>query len=288
MMVTELRAFRLVAHAGSFTQAARTAGISQPTLSAQVKGLESAYHVRLFEREKRGVTLTPAGRDLLPIADRLFAAEEEAQALLSGTESGMRGELRVAADSAYHVMPILADLKQQHANMSFSLKVANSERVLAFVMDGFVDVAVTAKQVADPRLHVFRLKRDKLVLFVTKSHVWARRRHVRLNTLEGQALVIRERGSITREVLEARLAEIGVRAAALIEVETREGVREGVAAGFGIGVVFETEFGTDTRFRRIDVLGTDVSVAEYVVCREERRSQTLVRSFLDRAASRAS
>jgi LysR family transcriptional regulator, low CO2-responsive transcriptional regulator len=287
MLTTEIRAFRLVAHAGSFTQASRTAGISQPTLSAQVKGLESAYHVQLFEREKRGVKLTPAGRNLLPIADRIFAAEEEAQALLAGAESGMRGELRVAADSAYHVMPILADLKQQHPNMTFSLKVANSERVLAYVLEGYVDVAVTAKKIADPRLHVFRLKQDKLILFVTKDHDWAHRRSVRLTALEGEALVIRERGSTTREVLETRMAEIGVRAATLIEVETREGVREGVAAGFGIGVVFETEFGADKRFCRIDVAGTDLSVAEYVVCREDRRSQTLVRGFLERAGTRA-
>jgi LysR family transcriptional regulator, low CO2-responsive transcriptional regulator len=287
MTMSQIRAFRLVAHAGSFTQASRAAGISQPTLSAQVKGLESAYRVQLFEREKRGVKLTQTGRNLLPIADRIFAAEEEAQALLAGAESGIFGELRVAADSAYHVMPILADLRQQHTNMTFSLKVANSERVLAYVLDGSVDVAVTAKQVSDPRLHVFRLKRDKLILFVTKAHHWANRRSVRLAALEGEALVIRERGSTTREVFEARMAEIGVRAGALIEVETREGVREGVAAGFGIGVVFESEFGADKRFCRIDVAATDLSVAEYVVCREQRRSQTLVRSFLERAAIRA-
>jgi aminoethylphosphonate catabolism LysR family transcriptional regulator len=287
MSVTELRAFHLVAHAGSFTLAAKNAGVSQPTLSAQVKTLEQGYRVRLFEREKRGIKLTAAGRNLLPIVDRIFAAEDEARALLAGTQAGIRGELRVAADSAYHVMPILADLKHMHATMTFSLKVANSERVLAHLLDGDVDVAVMAKQVADPRLHVFRLKRDRLVLFVTKSHPWAGRDNVRLTALGGQALVIRERGSITREVLEARLSERGVRAASLTEVETREGVREAVAAGFGIGVIFETEFGSDKRFHRIDVAGTDLRVAEYVVCREERRAQPLVRSFLDRAAARA-
>jgi DNA-binding transcriptional LysR family regulator len=58
-------------------------------------------------------------------------------------------------------------------------------------------------------------------------------------------------------------------------------VREAVAAGFGIGVIFDSEFGADPAFHRLAVSGTDLSVAEYVVCLEERRRIPLVRGFLD-------
>lgn len=286
MFLTQLRAFRRVARAGSFTQAAKEAAVSQPTLSAQVKALESAYRLRLFERQKRGVQLTPVGRTLLQIVDRLFAAEEEAHAVMAGAESGVRGELRIAADSAHHVMPILTALKERHPLLSFSLKVDNSDSVLAHVIEGRVDVGVMARQVADPRLHAFRLKRDRLVLFVPADHSWAGRKSIKLTALDGEALVMRERGSITREVLERRLAEAGVKAGTLIDVETREGVREAVAAGFGIGVIFVTELGQDSRFRAIELSGTDVTVAEYVVCREEVRRLPLVHDFLELAAGR--
>jgi DNA-binding transcriptional LysR family regulator len=104
-----------------------------------------------------------------------------------------------------------------------------------------------------------------------------------LSSLAGQSLVLRERGSITREVIEQAMAAADIRPDAIVEVQTREGVREAVAAGFGIGAVFASELGEDRRFRRILVTDTDLNVAEYAVCLQERRRVALVRAFMDEA-----
>jgi aminoethylphosphonate catabolism LysR family transcriptional regulator len=281
MSLAGLRAFHLVAQAGGFTKAARAGGVSQPTLSAQVRSLEEAHGIRLFDRRGRSVPLTPLGQNLHSITARLFAAEEDANALLVGARNLARGHLRVAADSAAHVMPLLAKLKQRHPGLTFSLTVGNSSDVLRQVLDHAADVAVTAKQVSDPRVHSLRLRPDRLVLFVPRSHPWGSRKVVTLDALSGQDLVIRERGSITREVFEARLAEAGVKPGALIEVQTREAVREAVAAGFGIGIIFDREFGHDAASTKLAVRGVDLDVAEYVVCLEERRRIPLVRALLE-------
>lgn len=95
--------------------------------------------------------------------------------------------------------------------------------------------------------------------------------------------MLRERGSITREVLEQAMADAGIQPGAIVEVETREGVREAVAAGFGIGAVFESELGDDRRFRRIVVGDRPFQVAEYAVCSQESRRRALVRAFMDEA-----
>jgi len=281
MSQSGLRAFHLVAQAGSFTNAARAGGVSQPTLSAQVRALEVAHGVRLFDRRGRTVALTPLGQNLHAITARLFAAEEEAGALLAGARTLARGHLRVAADSATHVMPLLAELKRRHPGLTFSLSIGNSSEVLQRVLGHAADVAVTAKQVSDPRIHSILLRTDRLVVFVPRSHPWATRKSIALKALAGQDLVIRERGSITREVFEARLAEAGVKPAALIEVETREAVREAVAAGFGVGIIFDSEFGFDQSAAKLAVRGADLKVAEYLVCLEERRRIPLVRTFLE-------
>ena len=105
-----------------------------------------------------------------------------------------------------------------------------------------------------------------------------------LGALADQELVLRERGSITREVIEQAMATHNIQPRAIVEVETREGVREAVAAGFGIGAVFESEFGEDRRFGAIVVSDTDLAVAEYAVCLQERRRVALVRAFMDEAA----
>jgi aminoethylphosphonate catabolism LysR family transcriptional regulator len=285
MNLTQLRAFHLVARAGSFSLAARTGGASQPTLSAQVKALEATYGVGLFARKGRGVQLTPVGRSLHAITTRLFAAEDEALSLLAGSRALTRGHLRVSADSAYHVMPILAALKRRHAGLTFSLKVDNSAAVIEQLMDHSADIAVMAKMTSDPRLYSMKLREDRLVLFARSSHPWAKRRRIALADIAGHDLVVRERGSITREVFETGLAEAGLKPGTLIEVQTREAVREAVAAGFGVGVVFESEFGNDARFRPIHVADADLAVGEYVVCLEERKRLALVRTFIDIAAS---
>jgi LysR family transcriptional regulator, low CO2-responsive transcriptional regulator len=281
MSQSALRAFHLVAQSGGFTKAAQAGGVSQPTLSAQVRALEEANGIRLFDRRGRNVALTPLGQNLHAITARLFAAEDDAKALLAGARNLARGHLRVAADSATHVMPLLAELKQRRPGLTFSLAVGNSSDVLRQVLDHAVDVAVMAKHVSDPRVHSLRLRTDRLVLFVPRSHPWGSRKSVALEALAGQDLVIRERGSITREVFEARLAEAGVKPGALVEVQTREAVREAVAAGFGIGIIFDSEFGQDPASAKLTVKGADLNVAEYVVCLEERRRLPLVRALLE-------
>ena len=281
MNLTQLRAFHVVARAGSFSLAARTGGASQPTLSAQVKALEASYGVGLFARKGRGVQLTPVGQSLHAITSRLFAAEDEAQALLAGSRALTRGHLRVSADSAYHVMPILKALKRRHEGLTFSLKIDNSAAVLEQLIDHSADIAVMAKMTSDPRLFSMKLREDRLVLFAQRGHPWAKRQRIPLAEIGGRDLVVRERGSITREVFETRLAEANLKPGTLIEVQTREAVREAVAAGFGIGVVFESEFGNDARFRPIHVADAELAVSEYVVCLEERRRLALVRTFID-------
>jgi LysR family transcriptional regulator, low CO2-responsive transcriptional regulator len=280
-LVTQLRAFHLVADAGSFSLAARTAGLSQPTLSAQVRALEASYAVDLFDRRGRGVRMTPTGQSLFALTTRLIAAEEEARALLTGGRALTRGHLRVSADSAYHVMPILAELKRLHAGVTFTLKIDNSAAVLDHLTEHGADIAVMAKMTSDPRIYSMKLREDRLIVFVPQGHAWARRRQIRMSELAGRDIVVRERGSITREVFEARLAQAGVVSGSLIEVQTREGVREAVAAGFGVGVVFDSEFGTEARFHAIEVSDSDLTVGEYVACLQERRRLPLVRAFLD-------
>jgi len=287
MTPSQLRAFHLVAESGSFSAAARQSGLSQPNLSGQVTALEKAYGVRLFDRRGRSVLPTGTGRQLHGVTTRLFALQDEAQALLEGEQTLTRGHLRIAADSAHHVVPIMAALRKR-GSLTFALAIDNSAIVLERLLRHEADVAVMAKSVSDPRLHALRLRSDRIVLFVPSRHPLASRRRVPLAILREQELVLRERGSITREVLEQAMAAADIQPSAIVEVQTREGVREAVAAGFGIGAVFESELGDERRFRSIAVADADLGVAEYAVCLQERRRVTLVRAFMDEALRLAS
>ncbi len=287
MTPSQLRAFHLVAESGSFSAAARDSGLSQPNLSGQVTALEKAYGIRLFDRRGRSVVPTETGRQLQGITSRLFAVQDEAQALLEGEQSLTRGHLRIAADSAHHVVSIMAALRKRSVSLTFALSIDNSAIVLERLLRHEADVAVMAKSISDPRLHAIRLRADRLVLFVPAGHALAKRRSAPLAALADQELVLRERGSITREVLEQAMAAADIRPRSIVDVQTREGVREAVAAGFGVGAIFASELGDDRRFRPVAVSDADLAVAEYAVCLQERRRTALVRAFMDEAARAA-
>ncbi len=154
--------------------------------------------------------------------------------------------------------------------------------MLRNVEDGAADIGISARRPVGGELQAVKLREDRLVLLVARSDRWAARKQVTLAELAGCDLVSREQGSMTREVLEARLREARISPGQVLDVETREGVMEAVAAGFGCGVVFQSEAGSDPRLVRLALRGADLSVAEYAVTRSDRQAPLVLR-FLETA-----
>jgi aminoethylphosphonate catabolism LysR family transcriptional regulator len=281
MSYAELRAFHSVALHGSFTRAAEALHVTQPTLSGQVKALEEAHGVKLLDRRGREVAPTELGRVLLDITRRLFALEAEATQLLAAARGLIRGDLRVAADAPYHVIPLLAAFNRRHPGIRLSLSFGNSERVLQELFARRTDVAVLPNVAADPRLEPLPLRRDRLVVFVERGHPWWRRRSIRLGELAEQRLILREAGSTTRAIIEEAMTRAGIAPAEVLEIGSREAVREAVAAGLGVGVVFESEFGRDDRLHKLAMRDARLSAVEYVVCLKDPGQTRVIRAFLD-------
>lgn len=151
------------------------------------------------------------------------------------------------------------------------------------ILTDAADVGVTARNPADPRLHALRIRDDRLVVTLASADPLASRKRIRLEELESRDLVVRETGSITREVADRALAQAGIVKGQILEVATREAVREAVAAGFGYGLVFASEAGPDARIAALPIAGANVAVAEFAICRAERRGLGIVARFLDAA-----
>jgi aminoethylphosphonate catabolism LysR family transcriptional regulator len=286
MIYSKLRAFHAVASVGSFTRAARSLGVTQPTLSAQVKALEDDYGVALFDRRGRGIVVTTLGERLLEITRRMFLFEEEAGELLARARDLTTGHLRVGADGPYHVVPFLASFAERYPAVHISLSIGNSEEILDSLVHYRADVAVVADVAADPRLERILCAEHRLVAFVPRQHAWARRRGVRIDDFEDQPIIMREIGSKTRQLLELAMAKAKVRSRVVMEIESREAVREAVAAGLGIGVVSEAEFGHDERLIAVPITEAELGTREYLVCLRERRRLRIVAAFLDQAYRR--
>lgn len=277
----QLRAFHGVASAGGYTRASQMLHVTQPTLSGQVKALEETYGVRLFQRRGRGVELTDLGRRLLDVTRRLDALEAAAEQILSASRGLTGGQLRVGADAPYHVISLLAAFNRRHPGVRLSFSFGNSEAVRKDLLERRSEIAVLANLRPDPRIHALPIRKDRQVVFVNRTHPWARRRSIRLEELADQPLILREPGSTTRAVFEAALGERGIGPRTVFEIGSREAVREAVAAGLGIGVVFESEFGRDARLHPLTVRNARLEAVEYAACLEDRRAVRVVRAFFD-------
>ncbi|MEM7222273.1 MAG: LysR substrate-binding domain-containing protein [Pseudomonadota bacterium] len=281
MNSAQLRAFHGVAVAGSYTRASQALHVTQPTLSGQVKALEETYGVRLFERRGRGVELTALGRNLLEVTRRLYAAEGEAEQLLSASRSLAGGQLRVGADAPHNVIAVLSAFKRRHPGIQLAISFGNSEKVLADLFERRSEIAVLAEVPPDKRLHILPIGRDRMIALVARGHPWSKRRSIRLEELAGTQVVLREPGSRTRAAIEGALGERAIQTAEVIEIGSREAVREAVAAGLGVGFVFEHEFGPDPRLHPLSLRDARLESTEYAVCLEERRPVRVVRAFFE-------
>ncbi len=276
----QLRAFHAVATEGSFTKAARALRVSQPAVTIQVKALEETYGVALLHRRGHRVSLTEIGRELLDITRRVFGHEQEADELLAAARELRNGQLAVGADGPYFVMELLAEFIGRYPGVRVAVTMGNSQSVLADLADYRCDVAVLAEVGDDRKFHAIPYSRQPVVVFVPREHEWAGRAAIRFAELEGRPMVLREVGSTTRRILEEALAEAGVKPRVVMEIGSREALREAVAAGLGVGVVSRAELGRDDRLWAIEVADVRLESWEYVVCLKERRNLRTVQAFL--------
>jgi len=277
-----LRSFNAVATHGSFTRAAEMLNITQPTLSGQVKELEERYGTRLFVRHGRRIELTDIGKSAFTITRQMFRYEEEVEHLLQSARALTSGKLRVGADSPYIATPLLAQFQRIYPGIQISIQYGNSQQLMAWLESRRCDVAFLPNiPQGDERLYSIPMPSGRLVVFVSRDHDWAERRSVTIEELVSQRIVLREKGSRTRSIFEDAIAQAGLELRDVMEISGREGVREAVAAGFGIGVVAENELLADSRLRSLPVGNADLAHAEYVVCLQEMRSLRVNDAFLE-------
>jgi aminoethylphosphonate catabolism LysR family transcriptional regulator len=281
MLYTQLRSFHWVAKEGSFTRASQALRISQPTITTQVKGLEEYYGVELFYRHGRGVILTDVGKTLYAITQSILKLEMEASDLLSSVGQIETGHLHVGAVGPFHVMKMLAAFNKQHDQVHVSVSIGNSEKVLRDLFSYSADVAILADVVDDPRLYSVKYAQFPVVLFLSRSHPWSKRKGVQLRDLHGETMIMREEGSRTRRAIEEALERAGVKPNVLMEIESRESMREAVAEGLGVGVISQDEFVPDPRMKSLPILGSDVSTCTHVACLSARRNVSLIKAFYE-------
>lgn len=276
MRHTQLRAFHHVAVTGGFSRAAEALHLSQPAVSEQVRNLETAYDVSLFNRCHRTVALTADGERLFEITRRLFDAEQAAREMLTEHRAERTGTLRIHADSPHHVLQVLTKFRADHPKVSINVRTGNSTGILAALHAYEADIAIIGEVPTDRTLSVVELGASPIIAFAREGGPLDRLHEIPLDQLTTLPLVLRERGSKTR----AKLEQVAGTLPQAIEVEGREAVRAIVAAGGGVGIVSEAEHVPDPRLQSAKIVSPSLFMEEAVVCLRERSENRLIAAFM--------
>ena len=237
---TDLRLFLQVVEAGSITSGAGRMHLALAAASTRIRNLELAFGARLLQRERLGVTPTPAGRALAQHARLLLQQTERMRGDLAAYAQGLRGQIRLLSNTnalTEFLPEPLSRFLAAHPLVNIDLEERLSDEIVAAVAGGTADIGIVAATVEMSGLELFPFRSDRFVLVVAPGHPLARRKRVAFADALGYDFVGLDRTSALQRFLDDKAERIGRRIRQRVQLRGFDGVCRLVEHGVGIGVV---------------------------------------------------
>jgi DNA-binding transcriptional LysR family regulator len=283
----QLAYFLAVADVRSFTRAAESIGVAQPTLSRQLQALEKELGAPLVDRGGRdGPVLTPAGEAVLPLARRMLSDMDSARSVVAEIVGLRSGRVRVGATPSLCI-GVLADVlrvfHEQHPDVRLELVESGSQPLVRSLARGELDVALVIVPPAgiDPALDTTPLLRERLsVASPASERAPSSRGSMGVRELARRSLVVPREGYDLREATLQAFAQAGVEPRFAVQGGEMDAVLRLVEAGTGVAVVPDQVFAGRPRLRRT-VLTPPLYRTVALARRADLASTHAVRAFRD-------
>jgi LysR family hydrogen peroxide-inducible transcriptional activator len=253
--VRQLECVVAVADARHFGRAARACAVTQPALSAQIRALEDALGVQLFERSRRGVTITRAGMEVVARARAALRALDDLLEAAQATREPLSGPLHlgVIPTIAPYLLPRwLPEVRRRHPHLALYLHEERTDDLVRELREGRLDALLLALPVPGDDLDCLALFEEPFLLATPASHPLARRRRTRVteSDLEGEPVLLLEDGHCLREQALAVCQRAGAREAEQVRASSLGTLVQMVANGLGVTLLPESAVAVEVRGRR--------------------------------------
>jgi DNA-binding transcriptional LysR family regulator len=242
MLHSQIMAFVETARRQSVSRAADALFISQPALTARLKGLEADLGAQLFVRGPRGMRLTDAGSTFLPYAVRSLETLTDGRMQVNALERGGAGRLAIGAApavSTYVLPPLLKRFSEGYPRVSISVRTGHSEEILDLVLREQVTVGLV-RVLQHPDIVSTPLYEDRLILVVEPGHRFATEGRIRMKELADEQLVQFDRTSSYHDLTSALFVTAGVSPAGRMELDNIDAAKKMVEQGFGVALLPQT------------------------------------------------
>jgi DNA-binding transcriptional LysR family regulator len=244
MEIHQLAYFESVSRHLHFTRAAEELNVAQPSVSQQIRKLETELGAPLFHRMKRHVALTEAGKTFLPHARAVLKRIEEARLEVQELSGLRKGTLAVGAPPSVgaHLLPrALAAFSQLHPGIALTFREAGSRTLLKLLEEGDLDMAVVIQPIRHPVLETLPLLEEELLLAVPRTHSLAvGTRRVRLAQLRDEPFVLLREGAYDlRDQTLAACRRAGFEPDVALDGGEMDSMLRFVGAGIGLAILPE-------------------------------------------------
>lgn len=280
----QLQVFAEAARQLNFARAAELLHLTQPAVSMQIRQLESALELALFERVNRRLALTAAGELFRQHAMRVLGELQDAEQALQALQGLKGGTIAVGLVSTakYFAPRLLALFNRKHPEINVRLLVGNREMLVNLLRDNEIDLAVMGRPPDKLDALAEPLANNPHVLVGPPGHPFAEARQIDMHELRGETFLMREEGSGTRLVMEAMFAQHLFKPTRMITMGSNETVKQAVMAGMGLSVLSLHTLALELRTREVSVLdinGTPVLRTWHVVHMSGKQLSPVARAF---------
>jgi DNA-binding transcriptional LysR family regulator len=241
MEISSLQAFVQVAEQGSFSLAADKLFLTQPAVSKRIATLEQELDTQLFDRIGRTVTLTEAGKALLPRAHKILEDIEDSRRQIANLSGSVKGSLRIGTShhiGLHRLPPYLKDFTQRYDEVELDLHFMDSETACTMVSRGDLELAVvTLPSNPSPELICRTVWIDRLIPVAARDHELAGQKPISLEQLSRYPVILPGTGTFTRNIIQQAFVERGLELVIALETNYLETIHMMVSIGLGWSIL---------------------------------------------------
>ncbi|SFG41944.1 DNA-binding transcriptional regulator, LysR family [Halobacillus alkaliphilus] len=240
MDIRHLQYFIEVARFSSFTKAADHLFISQPTISKMIKNLEADLGVELFERSRKKITLTDAGRVILAQAEVIDKAFNNLQTELDDLLGLQKGHIRIGLPpimDADQFIKALGGFHDQYPHITFQLLENGAKKIEDNIIQEELDVGITVLPTEEERFDYFFLMSEELRVVLPPSHKLSGRKQIYLKELEEESFILFNKDFVLNDRIVSACKEAGFLPQVVSESSQWDFIGKMIAANLGISIL---------------------------------------------------
>lgn len=290
MDLWQLHIFCRVIEHKSFSKAAEAVHLSQPTVSAHIKDLETHFGCLLIDRLSREAAPTQAGRLLYGYARRMLGLRDEAESAMSQYQGRTRGRLVVGGSTipgTYLLPRVVGRFRRRYPEVQLSLAIEATAGIVAGILEGVLELGVVGAESDDKDILQQAVMEEEMRLIVPRGHRWAKRKKIALAELWEEPYIAREAGSGTLQSLQRHIGDLGRERRELsvvAEMGSTEAVCQGIREGIGVSILSPlavAEGITAGRLKALAVEGLDLTRRFYLTTHRRRSLSPLATAFIE-------